>query len=94
MLGLASKSGNTFVTDAKIMDVETKKLLGAASSRGDNPESLFRNQIDDLSQQIARATGFSARKIEAAKMRVRDVTTSSPEAYNYYLKGKEQLYTT
>jgi serine/threonine protein kinase/Tfp pilus assembly protein PilF len=91
VLGFVSKSGNTFVTDAKVLDVGTKKLLGTANSRGDNPESIFKNQIDDLSRQIAKNIGLSERRIKAAKMQVRDVTTSSTEAYNCYLKGKEQL---
>jgi serine/threonine protein kinase/Tfp pilus assembly protein PilF len=91
VLGLVSKSGNTFVTDAKVLDVGTKKLLGTANSRGDSPDSIFKNQIDDLSRQIAKSVGLSERKIEAAKMQVRDVTTSSTEAYNYYLKGREEL---
>jgi len=91
VLGLVSKSGNTFVTDAKVLDVGTKKLLGTANSRGDSPDSIFKTQIDELSRQIAKSVGLSERKIEAAKMKVQDVTTSSTEAYNYYLKGDEQL---
>ncbi len=90
VLGLVSKSGNTFVTDVKVLDVRTKKLLGTANSRGDSPDSIFKNQIDELSRQIAKSVGLSEKRIEAAKMQVRDVTTSSTEAYNYYLKGREQ----
>lgn len=90
VLGLVSKSGNTFVTDAKVLDVGTKKLLGTANSRGDSADSIFKNQIDDLSRQIAKSVGLSERRIETAKMQVRDVTTSSAEAYNYYLKGREE----
>jgi len=90
VLGFVSKSGNTFVTDAKVLDVGTKKLLGTTNSRGDSPDSIFKNQVDDLSRQIAKSVGLSELKIEAAKMQVRDVTTSSPEAYNYYLKGREE----
>jgi tetratricopeptide (TPR) repeat protein len=91
VLGLVSKSGNTFVTDAKVLDVGTKKLLGTANSRGDSPDSIFKNQIDELSRQIAKSVGLSERRIEAVKMQVRDVTTSSTEAYNYYLKGREEI---
>jgi serine/threonine protein kinase/tetratricopeptide (TPR) repeat protein len=91
VLGLVSKSGNTFVTDAKVLDVGTKKLLGTANSRGDSPDSIFNNQIDELSRQIAKSVGLSERRSEAAKMQVRDVTTSSVEAYTHYLKGREAL---
>jgi tetratricopeptide (TPR) repeat protein len=91
VLGLVSKSGNTFVTDAKVLAVDTKKLLGTANSRGDSPDSIFKNQIDELSRQIAKNVGLSERRIEAAKMEVREVTTSSAEAYTHYLKGREAL---
>ena len=91
VLGYVTKAGNTFVTDAKAMMVRTKKLLGTAGSRGDSPDSILKNQVDDLSRQIAKGVGLSERRIEATKMQVRDVTTNSPEAYNYYLKGNEEF---
>jgi serine/threonine protein kinase/Flp pilus assembly protein TadD len=91
VLGYVTKAGNTFVTDAKVMMVRTKKLLGTAGSRGDSPDSILKNQVDDLSRQIAKGVGLSERRIEATKMQVRDVTTNSPEAYNYYLKGNEEF---
>jgi len=90
VLGFFSKSGNTFVTDAKVLDVGTKQLLGTADSRGDSPDSIFKNQVDELSRKIAKSTGLSERSVEAAKMQVRDVTTSSAEAYDFYLKGAER----
>jgi eukaryotic-like serine/threonine-protein kinase len=91
VLGLVSKSGNTFVTDAKVLDVGSKKLLGTANSRGDSPDSIFKNQIDELSRQIAKSVGLSERRVEAAKMAVREVTTGSTDAYTHYLKGSEAL---
>ena len=90
VVGTFAKAGNVFATNAQVVDVETKKLLGTASSKGDGPESILDKQIDELSRQIAKSAGLSERKIEAAKIQVRDVTTSSTEAYNYYLKGGKQ----
>jgi len=90
VVGTFAKAGNVFATNAQVVDVETKKLLGTASSKGDGPESILDKQIDELSRQIAKGAGLSERKIEAAKIQVRDVTTSSTEAYNYYLKGGKQ----
>jgi serine/threonine protein kinase/tetratricopeptide (TPR) repeat protein len=91
VLGMLSMSGNTFVTDAKVLDVATKKLLGTASSRGDGPDSILKNQVDDLSRQIARGAGVSERKALAAGKRIGDLTTGSLEAYDFYLKGLEEL---
>ena len=92
VLGTFAKAGNVFVTNAQVFDVRTKNLLGTAGSRGEGPDSILTKQIDELSRKIAKGAGLSERKIEAAKMEIRDVTTSSAEAYNYFLKGKEELY--
>jgi len=90
VLGSFAKAGNIFVTNAQVLDVGTKNLLGTASSRGEGPDSILNKQIDELSRQIAKGIGVSDRKIESAKMQIREVTTSSTEAYSYYLKGKEE----
>jgi len=91
VLGSVTKAGNTFVTDAKVLQVGTKKLLGTANSRGDNPDSILKNQIDDLSGQIAKGVGLSQRKYATAAKRIGDLTTNSPEAYKYYLMGMEDI---
>jgi tetratricopeptide (TPR) repeat protein len=90
VLGSFGKAGNVFVTNVQVLDVGTKNLLGTASSKGEGPDSLLNRQIDELSRQIAKSIGLSERKIEATKMQIREVTTSSTEAYDYYLKGREQ----
>ena len=92
VLGSVTKAGNTFVTDAKILEVGTKKLLGTANSRGDSPDSILKSQVDDLSRQVARGVGISERKAMAAGKRIGDLTTNSLEAYNYYLKGEEEYW--
>ena len=91
VLGSVTKAGNTFVTDAKVLEVGTKKLLGTANSRGDSPDSILKNQVDELSRQIARNAGLSQKKYAAAARRIGDLTTNSPEAYKYYLMGMEEI---
>jgi serine/threonine protein kinase/Flp pilus assembly protein TadD len=91
VLGSFAKAGNVFVTNAQVLDVDTKNLLGTASSRGEGPDSILNKQIDELSRQIAKSVGLSEHRIETAKMKVQDVTTSSTEAYNCYLKGNDLL---
>ncbi len=90
VLGSVTKAGNTFVADAKVMDVGTKKLLGTANSRGDSPDSILKNQVDDLSRQIAKGVGLSEQKFAAATKRIGELTTDSLEAYNYYIKGQQE----
>jgi serine/threonine protein kinase/Flp pilus assembly protein TadD len=89
VLGSFVKAGETFATDVKVLDVETKKLLKSASSRGRSVDSILETQIDELSKEISHSIGISETKIETANLRVADVTTTSMEAYNYFLRGRE-----
>jgi serine/threonine protein kinase/lipopolysaccharide biosynthesis regulator YciM len=91
VLGSFVKAGNVFATDVKVLDVETKKLIKSASSKGDGEESILNSQIDDLSKAISRSVGVSTEKIEARGLRIADAATASMDAYNWFLKGREQL---
>jgi serine/threonine protein kinase/Flp pilus assembly protein TadD len=90
VIGTFTKAGNMFATDVKLLDVETKKLLKSASSRGDGIDSILRTQIDELSREISRGLGAAVEKAAGGQVPVAKVTTSSIEAYNYYLRGTEE----
>jgi serine/threonine protein kinase/tetratricopeptide (TPR) repeat protein len=85
------KAGDTFVTDVKVLDVETKKLLKGANVRGRGEDSILQTQIDELTLEISQGLGIAREKLEAAQHKIADVTTSSIEAYNLFLEGKEYL---
>ncbi|MCK4421229.1 tetratricopeptide repeat protein [candidate division WOR-3 bacterium] len=89
VLGSFTKAGDMFVTDVKVLDVETKRLLQTTSSKGEGVASILKRQIDELSRDISRGVGLSERKIESTKLRITDVTTNSMDAYNYFLRGRE-----
>jgi serine/threonine protein kinase/Tfp pilus assembly protein PilF len=91
VLGSFIKAGNMFATDVKVLDVETKKLLKSASTRGEGADSILKAQIDKLSQDVAQAIGLTEKKMEANQKKVAEVTTSSMEAYNCYIRGLEEL---
>jgi serine/threonine protein kinase/Tfp pilus assembly protein PilF len=91
VLGSFVKAGDVFATDAKVLDVGTKRLLKSASSRGRGVDSILENQIDQLTAEISQGLAFVATRIPSGQVRVADVTTSSMEAYNYFLRGKEEL---
>jgi tetratricopeptide (TPR) repeat protein/predicted Ser/Thr protein kinase len=90
VLGTFVKAGDVFATDVKVIDVETKKLLKSASSRGDGVASILKNQIDDLSRQISTGFGVPELSVATDQKPIREVTTTSIEAYNYYLRGIEE----
>ncbi len=91
VLGSFVKAGDVFATDAKVLDAGTKKLLKSASSRGKGVDSILESQIDQLTAEISQGLAFAAAGIPSDQARVADVTTSSMEAYNYFLRGKEEL---
>jgi len=88
VLGSFVKAGNMFATDVKVLDVENKILLKSASSRGEGIDSILRTQIDELSREIYQGLGELKQNIDAVNMRIEDVTTTSMEAYNYFLRGR------
>ena len=83
------KAGDTFVTDVKVLDVDTKELLKTAVARGEGVQSILDRQINELSKEIARGVGLSQRKTESSPLQIVEVTTSSMDAYNYFLRGRE-----
>ena len=83
------KAGDTFVTDAKILDVKTRNLLKTVSARGQGVESILKEQIDRLSQEIGRGFGKEEAAPKAKKTPITEATTNSLEAYNYFLRGRE-----
>jgi tetratricopeptide (TPR) repeat protein/tRNA A-37 threonylcarbamoyl transferase component Bud32 len=89
VLGSFVKAEDMFATDVKVLDVESKALLKSAGSRGVGVRSILEKQIGELSREISRGVGVSERKIQAARPSAPDVPTSSMDAYNSFLKGKD-----
>jgi serine/threonine protein kinase/Tfp pilus assembly protein PilF len=84
------KAGDMFLTDVKVLDAGTKELLKGASSKGKGEESILDAQIDDLARKIAVGIGVPERKVIEEQKAIREVTTSSLEAYNFYLRGVQE----
>ncbi|MDH4271108.1 MAG: protein kinase, partial [Candidatus Aminicenantes bacterium] len=89
VLGSFVKAGEMFATDVKVLDVETKRLLKSAGSRGEGADSILRTQIDELSRTISAGIGPAREKIQAENIQITEATTSSMEAYQYFLQGRE-----
>ena len=90
VIGSFVKAGDVFVTDVKVLDASSKKLLKSSNIKSEGVQSILESQIDYLSNEIAEGIGLSAGEIESVQLRIADVTTNSMEAYKYFLKGKEQ----
>ncbi len=88
VLGSFVKAGNAFATDVKVLDVATKKILTTVSARGDGVDSILKKQIDELSREIIGGFGRAQRIGQAP---ITEVTTSSLDAYNAFLKGRDEF---
>jgi serine/threonine protein kinase/tetratricopeptide (TPR) repeat protein len=91
VLGSFTKAENMFVTNVNVLDVETKSLLKSVSSRGDGVDSILKKQIDEVSRKIGHGSGISAFIERLGTQPISDVTTDSMEAYNYFLRGREDF---
>jgi len=90
--GSLNKAGDMFAIELRILDVETKRHIKTAASRGVGEQSIIESQIDELSKEIAQGIGIAKQKIEESKIHITEVTTNSIEAYNLYLKGVEEFF--
>jgi tetratricopeptide (TPR) repeat protein/predicted Ser/Thr protein kinase len=91
VLGSFTKAENLFATDAKVYDVQTKDLLKSVASRGEGVASILRTQIDELSREISKGVGLSDRAAARHAVPITTVTTASMEAYELFLKGREEF---
>lgn len=91
VLGSFTKAGEMFATEAKVLNVETKKIRMSTSSKGEGKASILKSQIDELTRDISRGVGLSERKIEETQRPIAEVTTTSMDAYNYFLRGREDV---
>jgi len=89
VLGSFIKAGEMFATDVKVLDANTKSLLKSASARGEGEGSILKSQIDELSTEISRGIGIPESRINSSQIKIADYTTSSMEAYNYFLRGRD-----
>ena len=91
VLGSFTKANNLFATDAKIYDVSTRNLLKSVTARGEGVDSILRTQIDVLSREISKGVGLSERAVARHALPISEVTTASMQAYESFLKGREEF---
>jgi serine/threonine protein kinase/tetratricopeptide (TPR) repeat protein len=87
--GFYTKGGDIFTTAVTVYDVGTKQSLTSTRSSGIGEQSFFENQIDELSREISLGIGIAKQELEAAKLKVANVTTNSMEAYRNFIEGRE-----
>ena len=91
LLGSFSKAGDVFITNVKVMDSRSRKLLASHTAKGTGAESILLQQVDEITREISLAFDESKTEQISNLKLISDVTTSSLEAYYYYLRGDEEL---
>ena len=92
VLGSLTKSGDTFVINTQLLDVDTKKQIVAYRVTGKGENSILGHLVDDLTDEIKRGMEVSIREIQQEKKNITELTTTSLEAYKYYFAGREAAY--
>jgi tetratricopeptide (TPR) repeat protein len=92
VLGSLTKSGETFVINAQLLDAQTKEQIAACRVKGKGETSILGHLVDDLTDKIKEAMEVSIREIQPEKKNLTELTTNSLEAYRCYFAGREAAY--
>jgi len=88
-VGTFTKAGNLFLTNVQVVDVNSgAPLMQSLRANGHGVESILMTQVDELAKQISRGLGVSRWSTGASLKPVQQVTTTSTDAYNFYVRGE------
>jgi tetratricopeptide (TPR) repeat protein/TolB-like protein len=91
VVGSFTRAGETFVTEFKLLDPDSRKIVATAAAKGTGEGSILNSHIDELSRRIAQGMGIAGPQLAATRMTVAELTTRSTDAYAAYLQGMEHL---
>ncbi len=87
--GSYTRAGDTFRINIMIQNARTGKLIASEKAEGTGEVGLF-PMVDELTRKIKQSLEISAEEISSdLDMEVGKITTSSPEAYEYYSEGRK-----
>ena len=87
--GAYAKAGDEFRVNVTLQEARSGELIGSESVAGKGEASIF-GMVDELTQKIK--TDFKISKTQIASdidKEIGKITTSSPEAYEYYSEGRK-----
>ncbi len=89
-VGTFASAGELYRTTLKLVDVNTLETKQTYSASGKGAESLLEKQIDDLSREVSRGIGVSERQTLEIIRPVAEITTTSLDAYQLYLRAWQE----
>ncbi len=89
LVGNYAKAGDTIRINVILQQARTDKTLASEGVEGKGEESIF-SMVDELTKKIKANFKLSPEEIaDDIDREVGDITTSSPEAYKYYVEGRK-----
>jgi serine/threonine protein kinase/Tfp pilus assembly protein PilF len=89
LVGNYAKAGESIRINVTLQDARTEKTVASERVQGEGEESIF-SMVDELTRKIKTNLKLSAEEISGDIDRdVGKITTSSPEAYRYYIEGRD-----
>ena len=89
LLGGLSKAGDMFRIEYTLQDMSTGKIIGSDRVEGKGEQSVF-SMVDEITKRIKADLKLSEEEIAAdIDKDIGTITTSSPQAYKYYVEGRE-----
>jgi serine/threonine protein kinase/tetratricopeptide (TPR) repeat protein len=92
-MGTFTKAGNMFLTSLHVIDVSSgEPVMQSLRADGRGVESILMTQVDELARQVSRGLGVSRWSTGTSLKPVQRVTTTSTDAYNFYVRGEYEYY--
>jgi serine/threonine protein kinase/tetratricopeptide (TPR) repeat protein len=89
LVGNFAKAGEYIRINVTLQNARTEKIVGSVGVEDKGEDSLF-PMVDELTRKIKTNLDLSAEEIASDIDRdVEEITTSSPEAYKYYIEGRD-----
>jgi serine/threonine protein kinase len=89
LVGNYAKAGDTIRINVTLQQARTDKTLASEGVEGKGEESIF-SMVDELTKKIKANFKLSPEEIaDDIDREVGNITTSSPEAYKYYVEGRK-----
>jgi len=88
LVGNYAKAGDTIRINVTLQQARTDKTLASEGVEGKGEESIF-SMVDELTKKIKANFKLTPEEIaDDIDREVGNITTSSPEAYKYYVEGR------
>ena len=89
LVGSFAKAGDNFRIDVTLQEAGTGELLSSQRVEGKGEDSIF-SLVDELTRKIKTDLKLSSKEIASdIDEDLRKITTSSPEAFKFYVEGRK-----